>query len=623
MTIVRDDDTGSRRRTFGKDAVAAAIFSALLLVAPARAGNFVPAYERTADDPSFRTRLEHAARQATNILAGWSRRAKAVFNTANHAPAEQVNLAAAGNAGRAGLLAGVAASIDTSGPTDAAPAQPQPDETAAAATGPGRLEASVTLVSDGADQIRLVKDKSAIVRTNMPIERADIDPSGAEIASVAIRSPREILVTGKAVGVTQLFLWTQDGQQKLFDVVVDVDIPMLNSAIARMAPLAQVQARMMAGTLVLTGRVPDALAAQRIEALAKIVHPRVVNHLNVGGLQQTLLRCTVAEVNREAVRQLSMNWSIGGSDWSRDFFFANNLGNLNPTVFGDSGVPNVLLSNDLGGQITYGRLGTVNGPATNVTFGFPRAEFQMFLQAMRDNRLFRILAEPNVVATNGQTASFLSGGEFPIAVAQGGAVAGAISIEFKQFGILLTFAPTVLENGVIRMRVLAEVSDLVPGTSGVAGGLPVFSLSSRRVESTVEVADGQTFAIGGLLSDRVQALSSKLPALGDIPVLGALFSSVQYQRNETELVILVSPELVEPLDPHQVPPVPGQEMTDPTDYELFAMQRLEGKPRYTQDDEVVPRHQYPPRVRPTPEEAAVTGALMLHGPLGQSDYEEM
>lgn len=504
----------------------------------------------------------------------------------------------------------------------AQPAASQPGHAPAAAPA-DTLQTTVTLFSKTAEAIRLIKDKTATIHTNVPIDRVDV--ASRDIADVPpVVSPQELLVIGKGIGATQITLWTADGQQKVFDVVVELDVPLLEAAIKQMSPLSRVQARMFAGSLILNGRVPNALTAERIVALATLVHPRVVNHLETSGVQQAVLRCTVAEVNREAIRQLSVNWAMGGADWTRGFFMANNLNQLNPTVFGDNGLTNLVAPNSMGGQLTYNRVPTANGTSTNFTFGFPKAELQFFLQALRENNLFRILAEPNVVAVNGQEASFLSGGEFPIPVTQGGATAGAITIEYRQFGILLRFTPTMLENGLVRMRVGAELSDLVPQSGGVAGGLPVFSLSTRRVESTVEVGNGQTFALGGLLSDRVQAMSSKIPGLGDIPVLGTLFSSVRYQRNETELVVLVTPELVEPMDIQQVPPVPGQDMADPDDFELFGLQQLEGRKRPDVTQETgAPRHRYPPLSRPERAAAAPAPAPGLRGVRwGQSDKED-
>ena len=303
---------------------------------------------------------------------------------------------------------------------------------------------------------------------------------------------------------------------------------------------------------------------------------------------------------------MGVNWAIGGSTLSRDFFFANNLNQINPTQFSSSGLSNVLQ-----GQQAYSVAPNVNGVNTNVTFGFPRIELQVFVNALRENNLFRVLAEPNLVAISGQTATFLAGGEVPIPVAQGGAVAGAIVIEYKEFGVRLSFTPTVLGGQRIRIHVMTEISDAIPGTQAV-GGLPVFTFTTRRVESTVECGNGQTFAIAGLLQQSVQAIVSKIPGLGDLPVLGTLFSSTDYKQSNTELVVLVTPQLIEPLEPHQVAPPPGSLMTHPTDLELFTLQRLEGTPLEKPEYDGVPRDLYPVRTRPG-------SRLQLAGPRGLAE----
>jgi Flp pilus assembly secretin CpaC len=212
-------------------------------------------------------------------------------------------------------------------------------------------------------------------------------------------------------------------EQQVLNVVVEMNLNQLNEMIHSISPTADVQLRSVNGTIVLRGSVPDSETAQQIAELAAIVQGgEVRNQLWVAGVQQTMLRVVVAEVNREAIKELGVNWATGGSDWSRDFFFANNLGQLNPTVFSSSGVPNLVAGNHQGGQMTYSVAGVGNSATTNVTFGFPRAEFQMFMNALRENDLSRTLAEPNLVAISGQTASFLAGGEVPVPVAQSGMI---------------------------------------------------------------------------------------------------------------------------------------------------------------------------------------------------------
>jgi len=465
--------------------------------------------------------------------------------------------------------------------------------------------------------ITMAKNESVAIDMKAKIDRAEVaDP---RIASVQLDRDDRLIITGNAFGNTQLRIFSS-GKQANFDVVVELNLTTLRGLITSISPQARVTARSVNGTVVLTGTVPDAATSERIGELAALFEGgKVQNQLNIAGVQQTNLRCVVAEVNKRATRALGVNWAIGASDWSRDFFFANNVGNLNPTVFGSNGLGNIVAPNPAG-QLTYNVAPTANGLNSNLTFGFPRAEFQMFVNALRENNLFRVLAEPNLTAISGQTASFLAGGEVPIPVTQGGAVAGSITIEYKEFGVRLHFTPTVVGHQLIRLHILTEFSDAVPGAA-VVGGLPAFSFTTRRVESTVECGNGQTFAIAGLLSERVQAIASKLPGMGDIPVLGSLFQSVNYQKSNTELVILVTPELVQPLDPQQVGPTPGALMTHPDDFELFMLGALEGPENPPTESEGVPRHEQPVRSRPQMRPASAGAHVSLRGPWGMSDAD--
>jgi pilus assembly protein CpaC len=201
----------------------------------------------------------------------------------------------------------------------------------------------------------------------------------------------------------------------------------------------------------------------------------------------------------------------------------------------------------------------------------------VFVTALRQNNLLRVLAEPNLTAISGQEASFLAGGEFPIPVPQaGGSGNAAITVEYKQFGVRLNFVPVVMGDGKIRLKVSPEVSDLDFSRSVTLQGFSIPSLTKRNVTTTIEMSEGQTFAVAGLLNNRVTSSKHVVPVLGDIPVLGALFRSVRYERNETELVVLVTPRLVEPLNPSQVPPLPGETWRYPTEADLFWKRDLGG-----------------------------------------------
>ncbi len=476
------------------------------------------------------------------------------------------------------------------------------------------LVATLEIVGQNAERITVAKNAVAVLNLKVPIDRAEVaEPA---IAEILVRSPTQLIVAGKEIGSTQLLLWIGD-EQRAFNVSVELDLAKVRDLIKAFAPTANVQLHSVNGTIVLTGFVPDSQTGERIAALAALAQGgEVINQLSVAGVQQTMLRVVVAEVNKEAIRELGINWAMGASDWSRDFFFANNLGQLNPTVFGSSGVANVLT-----GQQLYGAAAAGNMASTNLTFGFPRAEFQVFLNALRENDLSKILAEPNLVAISGQTATFLAGGEVPIPIAQGGSASGAITIRYKEFGVRLAFTPTVTAGQIVRLHVMSEVSEALPGQQ-LAGGLPTYTFNTRRVESTIECGNGQTFAIAGLLNDRVRAAASNIPGLGDIPILGALFSSKRYQKSETEMLVLVTPQLVEPLDPHQVPPPPGGLMTDPSDYELFVLGKLEGEPLPMPSYDRVPRDDFPVNTVPGDATGWPASQLALRGPWGVADYTD-
>jgi len=495
-----------------------------------------------------------------------------------------------------------------------ASSQKQPDSggSGGSALQQGGLIQSVVVDRSMPDRVTVARNGSVVINLKTSVDGVEIaDPT---VADVYLTSPTRVVVTGKSFGTTRLLLRVGE-EQRAFNVDVELDLSLLESFIQSVAPTADVRTRSVNGVIFLMGTVPDLKVAQQITELAGMIQGgEVRSSLTVAGVQQVMLRVVVAEVNKTAVRQLGVNWSVGGSKFSRDFFFSNNLGQLNPTVFGSSGVADVV-----NGQQLFSMLPTANGTGTNVTFGFPRAEFQMFLNALRENNLSRTLAEPNLVAISGQTASFLAGGEVPIPVTQGGAVAGAITIEYKEFGVRLSFTPTVLAGQIVRLHVMTEVSEAIP-TNQLAGGLPLFTFTTRRAESTVECGSGQTFAIAGLLNDQIRGLASKLPGLGDIPVLGTLFSSTDYERSITEMVVLVTPQMVEPLDPHQVPPPPGSLMTEPNDTELFAMQKLEGTPNPRPTSEGVPRDAYPVKTQLDGTMSDETTELTIRGPWGLAGF---
>jgi len=318
----------------------------------------------------------------------------------------------------------------------------------------------------------------------------------------------------------------------------------------------------------------------------------------------------VAEVNRAASRELGINGFLAGTNF-RDGFIVNQLGGINPINMGAAA--DALVTRNM--PFLTGEDGVPISSATTLSLGFPRAQMQLFLRAMADNSLLKILAEPNLVAISGETASFLAGGEFPIPVPQGNQ---QVTIDWREFGVRLNFTPLVRGHQRIRLRVAPEVSELDFSTAVQIEGFVVPGLKSRSSETTVELGNGQTIAIAGLLSEELRGIASRIPGIGDVPILGALFRSVNFQHSLTELVILVTPEIVAPLDAHQKVRLPGEDLTDPSDVELYMLGLLEGSDDSKTTDRLSSsRDAFAPGsgIESEPDE------LSVHGPWGHEATE--
>ena len=301
------------------------------------------------------------------------------------------------------------------------------------------------------------------------------------------------------------------------------------------------------------------------QSAKKLVH--IINLIRVPGLHQVMLQVRIAELNRTATREIGAD--IMGVNPTNGTIVGTNIAGSAVTAASMFG---------LGGATPGGTL--ANG-ANQTIFGiFPGAHFSVLIRALRDNQLLSILAEPNLVAMDGQHANFLAGGQFPVPVPQGsGSITNNVTVEFKNFGVQLDFVPHVLDDGTIRLTVTPEVSsiDYALGTTLVQGGTPVPGLDTRRATTTVEMGQGQTLAIAGLMQVQLNAETSRIPGLGDLPIIGVMFSNTSHTRTEKELVVLVTPYLVNPMNPCQVPCLPGSEVKDPTDLEFYLMNRIENR----------------------------------------------
>lgn len=438
---------------------------------------------------------------------------------------------------------------------------------AATLTASAPAAGAALLIADGTDaegKIRLRLNKSAVITTKVPYKRVNV--SQPEVADLNLIGPESILVTAKKPGTTQMILWDDANRSQVVDVSVQVDMETLREQIKNMFPSAKIEVTSANGVLALKGRVPTLETAEQALSMAQPYSSgKVLNFLQVAGGQQVMLQVRFAEVSRSAASALGVNF--GATDGRS--YGGNNSGQVNP--FGILGATDSLPD----------RLAIASPNAAVTLFGrgqVGQSTFAYFISALRQNNLMRILAEPNLTAISGQEASFLAGGEFPVPVPQSGSNGSTtITIEYREFGVKLKFVPTVLGDGQIRLTVAPEVSDLDFTTAVRFGGFVVPGLTSRKLSTTVELTEGQTFALAGLLNQNVAASKDVTPLLGDLPVVGALFRSVRYQRRETELVVLVTPHLVEAINPDQVPTLPGEQWRHPTENELFWAQNLGGE----------------------------------------------
>lgn len=481
------------------------------------------------------------------------------------------------------------------------------------------FEVSVLDLSGGTRSVIVALNQSVVVESSVKVSRVDV--VAEQIADVRAVSPTELLVTGRNYGQTNVILWDEKDQQYLLNIRVELDVARLNEALRGIDPLSAVEAKSILGNLVLTGTVSSVERAERMVDIANLFLPKagkrgaattVQNHLEIAGEQQVLLRCVVAEVSRSAMRELGVNGFLAGENF-KDAFVVNQLAGINPINIGAAA--DALVTQNI--PFLTGQDGIPIGPNSTISLGFPRAQMQLFIQAMADNSLASILAEPTLVAISGETASFLAGGEFPVPVPQGNQ---QVTIEFREFGVRLTFTPVVLGHQRIRLRIAPEVSELDFTTAVQIQGSVIPGLKSRATETTVEVGNGQTLAIAGLLREEVRGLASRVPGIGDVPILGALFRSTKFQRSMSELVILVTPELVAPMDPHQTFPLPTDDRTDPNDFELYFLGLLEGTAQANStdsSDEWSTEGRLSQAVR-----SAEPHELSIHGPWGHAGFTD-
>ena len=386
-------------------------------------------------------------------------------------------------------------------------------------------------------QIDLLVGRSTVVTTTSPIQRVAI--STPDVADALVTAPHEVLIHGKAPGTISLLIWSDTGQITNYDVVVRRDLSDLQTHLTQLFPGEQLSAAANGTDVVLAGTVSSKYVVEKASAVAVGYVETADNVVNLlrqqvqsdVGSEQVMLRVRFAEVSRTAVQEL-------GVSFFTDIFGSNGqVGRITTQQFAapDFNAPNSQ-------QFGTGSSGLVFSDFLNIVAFNNQESLGLVIRALETRGLFQSLAEPNLITQDGTEATFLAGGEYPYPILQG--VTGAVTILFKEFGIRLAFTPTITAQGRVHLKVAPEVSALDFSNSITIDGFRVPALSTRRTETQVELRDGQTFAVAGLLDNSVTETMAKIPGLGDIPILGKLFTSRAYQKSQSELVVMITPHIV-------------------------------------------------------------------------------
>ena len=388
----------------------------------------------------------------------------------------------------------------------------------------------------GVQDLRLTVGKSIVI--DYPADIGRISTSNPEVADYVAVTTREILIHAKSHGTATLIVWSRSGQREFYSISVEHNLEPIRKIVKSTFPNEDIQIQSARDTLSLTGVVSSQMIADRAVALVTPLGKSVVNNMRLAppkAEKQVLLRVRFAELNRNASRSFGVNLITTGA--------GNTVGRITA-----GGTPAPVTSSVGGGAAaaTANTSFTITD-ALNIFAFRPDLNIGAFIKALQAEGVLQILAEPNLVTTNGKEASFLVGGEFPVPILQGGSNAGAVTVQFREFGIRLSFNPQVTESGTIKLYVKPEVNTLDLANSVSIAGFSIPALATRKIETNIELGEGQSFVIGGLLDDRVTDSMSKLPGLSNIPLLGSLFKSRTENRSKSELIVLVTPEITTPL----------------------------------------------------------------------------
>jgi pilus assembly protein CpaC len=478
-------------------------------------------------------------------------------------------------------------------------ATPQAQQPVAFSGSPGGMAAGPAAVETNATTVDLLVGRSTILNVGSPIARVSL--TVPDVADAMVTAPQQLLVHGKAPGVISLFVWDRAGGIKTYEVNVRRDLKQLVEQMTQLFPGEPVTVAGSGKDVVLSGTVSSKYVVDKAAAVASGYVEKPENVVNLLKQQegvasnQVLLRVRFAEVSRSALQELGVNFIANG--YKNDWFGRTTTQQFAAPDF-DSSAPGGLTFSDF----------------LNIFLFNSKHNIGAVVKALQSKGLFQSLAEPNLIALNGKEASFLAGGEYPYPVVQPGSGGNAITIMFKEFGVRLHFTPTILNGDLIHLKVTPEVSSLDFSNGIVLSGFRVPALSTRRTDTEVELQDGQTFAIAGLLNNTLNSTMQKIPGIGDIPVLGYLFRSRAYQKNQTELVVMITPQVVRRGSvgvsegmPALVEPymeAPKKTLPSPAPYTgspIFPPAGAPARPRTSQDPAPVPSPAAPEQAaRPVP-----------------------
>jgi len=411
----------------------------------------------------------------------------------------------------------------------------------------GTLAAQDRPVSSGLVPMTLTIGRSIVLDRSADVTRISI--SNPDVVDAVAVTTREILINGKTPGLSSLVIWSKNGERTMYGVTVDRDLEPIRRLLKETFPDEAIDVRADKDSLALVGRASSPVIAERAMALIAPQVKAVVNNLQVVPLRaerQILLRVKFAEVDRAAANSFGVNLLSTGA--------LNTPGSIGTQQFA-GGTPSAV-NGTIGNHLTGSSSSFSLADALNIFAFRPDLNLGAVIQDLESKGVLQILAEPNLVTTTGKEASFLVGGEFPVPVPQAGASSGAITIQFREFGIRLTFTPQITNNKTIKLHVKPEVSSIDMSNAVVFNGFTIPALSTRRMETDIELGEGQSFVIAGLLDDRVTENLSQIPGLAHLPILGAMFKSRSLTRSKTELVVVVTPESTAPLSPGDPKPLP-------------------------------------------------------------------